>query len=151
MALCYSWLYLSRHWTPFFCILLFWLPDLEKKKYMASVRPWVSYKSKQEVSKALTGMCPLHLGDAFKLRLFPLGYLWAIPQLCLCPPLSLAAPLLNFVTILRLTLLSFCGYYVMSFFCTYASEGTVLSGLLALSDARSPPFTYQPTPATPFW
>lgn len=94
MALPYSWPHSSGQWTPSSSASCCFGP--QTKFAMASAWPWVSELSEQEVSKALIGTCPLHLGDAFKLRLSLLGSARAMLQLCLCLTMCLAAPWLAF-------------------------------------------------------
>lgn len=68
------------------------------EKNGCAIWPWVSYKSEQEVSKAL---CPLHLCNAFKLRLSPLdlseqccscAFVWPWPCCTLVSWLALDLP-----------------------------------------------------------
>lgn len=128
---------------------------------MASVWPWVSELPEQDVFKALIGNCPLHLSDDFKLRLSPLGPVWAMLQLRRWLAVCLDAPWLPLWPKTRLNTIAFSGGHWSSaelcyhsqahsaqllcipWVCALANEGAALLGSLSLLSASSPPFIEQ--------
>lgn len=166
MALPYSRPHFSGQWTPSSVSCCF---GPQTKFAMASVWPWVSELSEQEVSKAWIGTCPLHSGDAFKLRLSLLGSARAMLELCLCLATCLAAPWLPGWPSTCFITMDFSGGHWSSaelcyhpqarsaqflwvpWACALANEGAALPGSLSSPAPSSPPFTEQPSPANPFW